>query len=293
MRMLLAAIEEVGYCVAPVPLVPTVAALQVLHNVGAPVRQLCDGATAAFVVTSGEHGWVVDDVLPTVHMSSVTGAVGAVAGAPVADVLVVLARDAATGEPLLGTVLGADAVVDALQSIDSTSTIGNVRFEHAEFTEVARGHVVAEAIGRAERVAQLAVAADSVGIANRALALSVSWASEREQFGRPIGSYQAVSHRCADMLIAAEGARSQVLSAAEDDPNDPDTRVAVDLATAAALDAAVAVAEGCIQVHGGIGFTWEHPAHLLLRRAHFNRVVHAQPDVLRDRAARLVLERVQ
>jgi acyl-CoA dehydrogenase len=119
--------------------------------------------------------------------------------------------------------------------------------------------------------------------------MAVDWAGERHQFGRAIGSFQAVSHRCADMLVALEGARSQVLAAADVDPDESD--VLVDLATAAALDAGVAAAEGALQIHGGIGFTWEHPVHLLLRRAQANAVLVGRADALRDRAAGELLQR--
>jgi alkylation response protein AidB-like acyl-CoA dehydrogenase len=119
--------------------------------------------------------------------------------------------------------------------------------------------------------------------------MAVGWAGERHQFGRAIGSFQAISHRCADMLVAVEGARSQVLAAADTDPEESD--VLVDLATAAALDAAVSVCEGALQIHGGIGFTWEHPIHLLLRRAQANAVLVGRADALRDRAARDLLSR--
>jgi acyl-CoA dehydrogenase len=117
----------------------------------------------------------------------------------------------------------------------------------------------------------------------------VAWAGEREQFGVPIGSFQAISHRCADMLVAVEGARSQVLAAAAlPGPDVADTHL-VDLAAATAFDAAITCAEGLIQIHGGIGFTWEHPAHLLLRRARANAISVTRADALRDRAARRLL----
>jgi alkylation response protein AidB-like acyl-CoA dehydrogenase len=87
------------------------------------------------------------------------------------------------------------------------------------------------------------------------------------------------------MLVAVEGARSQVLNAAG---SDVDSEYLVDLAAAAAFDAAVAAAEAAIQIHGGIGFTWEHPTHLLLRRAQANAVLVGRAEALRDRAARHV-----
>jgi alkylation response protein AidB-like acyl-CoA dehydrogenase len=117
--------------------------------------------------------------------------------------------------------------------------------------------------------------------------MSVEWAGERHQFGRPIGSFQAISHRCADILVALEGARSQVMAASEDDESD----YLVDLAAAAAFDAAVSATEGALQIHGGLGFTWEHPVHLLLRRAAANAVLVGRSEALRDRAAGAVLSR--
>jgi alkylation response protein AidB-like acyl-CoA dehydrogenase len=119
--------------------------------------------------------------------------------------------------------------------------------------------------------------------------MAVDWAGERHQFGRPIGSFQAVSHRCADMLVALEGARSQVLAAAEVDAEE--SEYLADLATAAALDAGVSAVEGALQIHGGVGFTWEHPIHLLLRRAQANAVLVGRAAALRDRAAGELLRR--
>ena len=159
-------------------------------------------------------------------------------------------------------------------------------FRQASAEVIADGDELRDGVRNARRQALLAVAADSVGVGSRALAMAVAWAGEREQFGRPIGSFQAISHRCADMLVALEGARSQVLNAAENDVNAADSEYLVDLAAAAAFDAAVFATEGAIQIHGGVGFTWEHPAHVLLRRAQANAVLVGRAESLRDRAAR-------
>ncbi|MDT5200550.1 MAG: hypothetical protein QOH34_2072, partial [Mycobacterium sp.] len=158
-----------------------------------------------------------------------------------------------------------------------------VTFSRAAGEVLADGTDVPAALCDAYRQAALAVAADSVGVGSRALAMAVDWARERHQFGRPIGSFQAVSHRCADMLVALEGARSQVLAAAEADLEE--SGYLAELAAAAAFDAGVAATEGALQIHGGIGFTWEHPIHLLLRRAQANAVLIGRADALRDRAA--------
>ncbi|MCD2113558.1 MULTISPECIES: acyl-CoA dehydrogenase family protein [Rhodococcus] len=292
LRMLCAAVEEVAFHLGPVALVPTAIALEVLVAAGAEedARRIIGGSPAAFVVPVGDRGWDTAD-LPVLRDGRLTGRVERVAGAPVAEVLVVLATDDATGEHVLLTLDRADASVTVQTSLDPTGTVGIVSFEDAAATVLVSGVDADAALESSFRVAELLVAADAVGVANRALAMAVDWAGQREQFGRPIGSYQAISHRCADMLVAAEGARGLVLAAADRSPQEPEEAAAVHLATAAALRSAVSNAEGCIQIHGGIGFTWEHPAHLLLRRAVADEARIARPEVLRDRAVGEVLAR--
>ena len=125
-----------------------------------------------------------------------------------------------------------------------------------------------EAVASLRRRALAAAAAEAVGVAQRALELGVEHAGEREQFGRRIGVYQAVSHRLADVFVAVEGARSLALWAAWAVEHDaPDAEPAVAAAKAEASEAAVLACEVAIQVHGGIGFTWEHPLHRFYKRA--------------------------
>ncbi|WP_280490245.1 acyl-CoA dehydrogenase family protein [Nocardia carnea] len=294
LRLLCAAVEESGYHLAPVPLVPTAVALQVLLAAGAGTAagRVIAGATAAFVAPVDDHGWTADSGLPVYDGGTVTGVVERVAGAPVADLLVVLATDAAGGELVLATVEPAAAAITVQNSIDITSTVGIVGFDAVPATMVCAGTAVADALAAARPVAQLLVAADSVGVANRALALAVEWAGSREQFGRAIGSFQAVSHKCANLLVDAEGARGQVLAATDRDLRDVDFAVVSDLAAAEALRVAVRASEECIQIHGGVGFTWEHTAHLLLRRSLANEAWLGRPDAMRDRAATELLARL-
>jgi alkylation response protein AidB-like acyl-CoA dehydrogenase len=225
--------------------------------------------------------------LPEWNGTALYGAIPVVAGAPSAEVLIVLARND-DGEVLVAVDTSAEGVtVAAHQPLDLTATIGAVTLTGATATVLADGSEVGPALCNARRQALLAVAADSIGVGSRALAMAVDWAGERHQFGRPIGSFQAVSHRCADILVALEGARSQVFAAAEIDGEE--SGYLVDLATAASLDAGVTAAEGALQIHGGVGFTWEHPIHLLLRRAQANAVLVGRADALRDRAGRELL----
>jgi acyl-CoA dehydrogenase len=293
-RLLYAAIEEAAKALAAVPLVPTVTALDVAVAVGAKAvaQRITAGACAAFAVPLHDAGWVTSGLeLPEWDGTRLNGVVPIVAGAPAAEVLLVLARTAGHDGEVLVTVAPGDPGVDvkAHQPLDLTATVGPLTLKEATGEVIADGADLRHAIRQARGHALLAVAADSVGVGARALAMSAEWACEREQFGRPIGSFQAISHRCADMLVALEGARSQIMVAAETEDDESD--YLVDLAAAAAFDAAVAATEGAVQIHGGLGFTWEHPVHLLLRRAAANAVSVGRAEALRDRAAGAVLSR--
>jgi len=131
-------------------------------------------------------------------------------------------------------------------------------------------------------------AAESVGVAERAMEMAVAYAKERKQFGRPIGAYQAVSHMCAQMLLEVEGARSAVLWAAWALDHEPETaEVATAVAKAYAGDAGRRVPRAALQVHGGIGFTWEHDLHLFLKRGEANAHTFGEGPEHRERIAEL------
>ncbi|MBA3653919.1 MAG: acyl-CoA dehydrogenase family protein, partial [Actinobacteria bacterium] len=132
--------------------------------------------------------------------------------------------------------------------------------------------------------AALVLSAEAVGLAAWCVDTAASYAKVREQFGRPIGQFQAVKHRCADMLVALELARGAVWDAAR-----APTAFTVAVATSLSVHAAVLCANGCIQVLGGVGFTWEHDAHLYLKRALSIQSLLGQPRVWRRRAAQLAL----
>jgi alkylation response protein AidB-like acyl-CoA dehydrogenase len=119
--------------------------------------------------------------------------------------------------------------------------------------------------------------------------MAVAYARDREQFGRPIGTYQAVSHRLVDMFVALESARSHAYHAAWAMSAGADVAaLAASQAKAAASDAAVACAQGAIQVHGGIGFTWEHDLHLYLKRARSGSAAWGTASTHRRRIADLI-----
>jgi alkylation response protein AidB-like acyl-CoA dehydrogenase len=137
-------------------------------------------------------------------------------------------------------------------------------------------------------------AAEMLGAAARALEMSVEYAKERVQFDRPIGSFQAVKHRCADMLVDVEGMRSAVYYAAWCiGAGHPDASVAASTAKTWCSDASRRVMASALQVHGGIGFTWEHDVHLYLKRAQLDQVSFGDATFHRARLASLLRPRVE
>ncbi|MBK5219792.1 MAG: acyl-CoA/acyl-ACP dehydrogenase [Thermoleophilia bacterium] len=136
----------------------------------------------------------------------------------------------------------------------------------------------------------VAIAAESTGIAQRTLEMAVEYAKDRQQFGRPIGAYQAVSHRCAQMLLETENSRSAVYGAAWAADADPEALpLAASMAKAYASDAGWRVPDASIQVHGGIGFTWEHDLHFFLKRGRSNAALFGDAKWHRERVADAVL----
>ncbi|MCW2866681.1 MAG: mmgC13 [Marmoricola sp.] len=138
--------------------------------------------------------------------------------------------------------------------------------------------------------AAVLTAADALGIGERLLAMTVDYAKVREQFGRPIGSFQVVKHKAADMLKALKGVRAATYYAAMAlDAGLPDASTATSVAKAFASEMVPAIAGEALQTHGGIGFTWEHDLHLYLRRAKLDEVLHGDAGFHHDRVATLSL----
>jgi alkylation response protein AidB-like acyl-CoA dehydrogenase len=138
----------------------------------------------------------------------------------------------------------------------------------------------------------VALAAESTGIAQRTMEMAVEYAKDRQQFGRPIGAYQAVSHRCAQMLLETENSRSAVYGAAWAADAEPESlHLAASMAKAYAGDAGWRVPDASIQVHGGIGFTWEHDLHFFLKRGRSNAAIFGDSKWHRERVADAVLAR--
>jgi alkylation response protein AidB-like acyl-CoA dehydrogenase len=184
----------------------------------------------------------------------------------------------------------AGLTVTAEPSIDLTRRLHSVRFEGVQVaaadTLPAEGPDYYPVFFRI----CVAIAAESTGIAQRTMEMAVSYAKDRRQFGRPIGAYQAVSHRCAQMLLETENSRSAVYGAAWAADAEPESLpLAASMAKAYASDAGWRVPDASIQVHGGIGFTWEHDLHFFLKRGRANAASFGGARWHRDRVADLIL----
>jgi alkylation response protein AidB-like acyl-CoA dehydrogenase len=182
---------------------------------------------------------------------------------------------------------GAEGVtVIAEPSIDLTRRLSSVRFEGvrvaAENSMPAEG---AEYFAVFHRLC-VALAAESTGIAQRTMEMAVEYAKDRKQFDRPIGAYQAVSHRCAQMLLETENSRSAFYGAAWAADAEPESlHLAASIAKAYSSDAGWRVPDASIQVHGGIGFTWEHDLHFFLKRGKQNAAMFGDAKWHRERVA--------
>ncbi len=218
------------------------------------------------------------------------GVSGFVLDAPGADHLVVVARGP---EGLLVCVVdAAAATITPIAATDQTRRLATVSFDAVV---VPAGRVVAlggEAdapVARLQSVAAFAMACDALGAAARATQESAEYAKVRRQFGRPIGSFQAIKHMCADMAVAVETGRAAVGLALDELVTGDAPTAAVSTAKAYVGDAAVRVCTDAVQAHGGIGFTWEHDAHLWLKRALLDRALFGSSSWHRRRVADAVL----
>jgi alkylation response protein AidB-like acyl-CoA dehydrogenase len=217
-----------------------------------------------------------------------SGTVTGVAGALAADVLLV----PGDGVPLRLYAVDATAagVTRApLVSLDATRPLADVTLDNVPGRPVATGEAASRAVAAALTAGAGVLASELFGVAEQCLGMTVTYVKERHQFARPVGSFQALKHRLADVWVAVTQARAAARYAAAClSTGDPDTPVAVALAKAACGEAAVLAAQECVQLHGGIGFTWEHPAHLLLKRAKSGSMALGTPDRHRAALAALV-----
>jgi 3-oxochol-4-en-24-oyl-CoA dehydrogenase len=242
-------VEQFGRAVAPGPFVPTVIASAVIAAAGPPDLQarllpgLASGSTIGAVALRGD---VTDG----------TGNAGIAASGHLADVLLVAQGD----DVLVVETAGGGVKTEVPANLDPTRRIARVTLTSAPATVLPGAARVLTDLSR------LLFAAETTGVAREVTEQAAEYAKVREQFGRPIATFQAVKHHCANMLVAAELATAAVWDAARAGEGDQLTYTAA-IAATLAVPAGVQNAQVNIQVHGGIGFTWEHDAHLYLRRA--------------------------
>jgi alkylation response protein AidB-like acyl-CoA dehydrogenase len=288
--------EEIGRSVAPVPFLGSaVIATTALVELGEAelLARLASGTTTAALAVPFESG-PGERPEPTVRLggpakgdpdgtSRLTGSVKGVADALPADLLLV----PADGVPYGLYLVAADAeglTRTPVISLDMTRQLADLELDGVPARLLAGG-----AVADALRAGAGMLAAEQVGLADRALEITLAYVKQRYQFARPVGSFQALKHRFADWWVAVTQARAASRYAAAClATDDPDVAVAVALAKSACSDTAVLAGQEMIQLHGGIGFTWEHPAHLYLKRAKSSALALGTADRHRASLADLV-----
>ena len=294
------AVEELGARLACGPVFGTVflAIPALVAASSGPARdellgELVEGTRTAAFAVPGPGGLPSSREAVTVTASgdTVTGTVERVVDAGAADVLLV----AANGPDGVGLyavdAAGSGVERTPLATLDLTRPQANVRFTDAPARLIAGPDDAARVIDHALQVGAALLAVEQVGAAQHLLDLSVEYAKSRLQFGRPIGSFQAVKHRLADVLVDVEHARSTAYHAVwalADGSDDP--ALATSIAQAVCSAALSHVATDTIQVHGGIGFTWEHQAHLYFKRAATDAALLGNAEQHRSRVAAMVLD---
>lgn len=288
--------QEIGRRVAPVPFLPSLLALGALSGAAdecggddprltAWGTALSAGDAVGCVAWSARPGAVeVSEPARAGDRPLLSGRPDPVLYGPSASVAVVVTDDA-----LYAVDLGATGRPAPVSAMDRTRELGWLDLDRTPAIYLGGRPAVARLLDRAVTGA----AAEMLGAAERVLEMTVDYARDRIQFGRPIGSFQAVKHRLADALVDVEGMRSAVYYAAWcTSCTDPDASLAASMAKAWCSDASRRVMASGLQVHGGIGFTWEHDTHLYLKRAQLDQVSFGDANWHRDRIAGILRRRM-
>ncbi|MCW2829409.1 MAG: acrC8 [Aeromicrobium sp.] len=288
---------ELGRAVVPGPFFSSVVlAGSALALCGDDVAQaahlpgIADGSTVAtLAVAEADGSWSTDDLTTEAVRGAdgwtVTGSKSLVPDGASAD-LVIVAASTPDGPSLFAVQAGSGVTATPLRTLDITRPIARVDFEGAAATPVGAPGSAAAILDAVRDRATAALAAEQVGAARACLEMSVSYAIDRVQFGRQIGSFQAVKHKCADMFAKIElasAAVTEALRSVDGLPDAPPVGVSAAVAHSVASEAFMFAAMENIQVHGGIGFTWEHPAHLYFRRAKADQLMFGGPLAYHER----------
>lgn len=287
--------EELGRSVAGTPFLSSgVIATALASAVGADALVAALASGQATVAVAMALSTAPDGTFPgTVRheRGALTGTVRSVADAHVADQLIVPALGV-DGPALFLLDTGAAQRMPVV-SLDLTRPLSDVTFDAVPGELLASGAAAESALTSALVIGSALLASEQIGLADRCLELTVAYLKTRYQFGRPLGSFQALKHRAADLWAGIAQARAVARYAAAcvadgDAGGGADAAVAASLAQAYCAPIAVKAAEECVQLHGGIGFTWEHPAHLFLKRAKADAIALGTAGEHRIRLAALV-----
>ncbi|MDF5752150.1 acyl-CoA dehydrogenase family protein [Spongiactinospora sp. TRM90649] len=284
-------LEELGRAVAPVPyLTSAVVGTTALLASPAPaagdlLSELAAGRRTVALVLPLDAGPGAARFDVRAEDDGLRGRVANVAGAAEADVLLVPVRTAEGVE--LRAVPAMAARVEPVSSLDMSRQLADVSLSGVSGDLVAPAGAGRSAIGDALLTGAALLASEQLGLAQRCLDTTVEYVRTRRQFGRAIGGFQAVKHRLADLYVEVESMRAAARHAATA-THDAERPVAALVARAFCGTAAVRVAEEAVQLHGGIGMTWEHPLHLYLKRAKADQVTFGTPGSLHAELARLI-----
>lgn len=224
----------------------------------------------------GQDGWTLD------------GTITHLLGGATADIVVTTA-DTPDGRRLFAFRTGPRTTRSSRTVLDPTRGQADITLEKCPALALTAPANTPTATARLQDLATLAVACENTGVVDQLVETTVAYTRTRHQFGRPIGSFQAIKHRLADLLVLLERARSASRYAAAVYAEDPDSAgVAIAVAGAVCTEAAVTAAAEAVQLHGGVGFTWEHPAHSYYRRALGNEAAHGDARTHRARLAALL-----
>ncbi|MEP6624601.1 MAG: acyl-CoA dehydrogenase [Acidimicrobiia bacterium] len=300
--------EELGRAIAPGPLfatlsqfVPLVLELGTDHQVDAILGPVADGARAGTVAIAEKSGVTDPECTSTIATPTSDGyrldGTKYLVFEPATDgLMIVIARtpDTTGGDGIGAFVVPvAETRAEPIDAMDPSRILATVGIDGvtvpADRVLGPPGPATAAAIRRSVETATVAVALDAVGAAQQVFDISLDYVKQREQFGVPVGSFQAIKHKFADMLMLLERARSLAYFAALTIADDDDRRaLATAMAKSAAGDAVARIAKEAIQVHGGIGYTWESDVHLYVRRLQSDAVLFGNGDHHRQTVADLI-----
>jgi alkylation response protein AidB-like acyl-CoA dehydrogenase len=286
--------EQIGRHLVAAPFLSTIVTLRALSHPGARAfpesakwrQALAEGTAIGCVAFAPDSGTLQVDTDGDGDGDGVrlSGNVGPTLYAPSADVALVL-----TGDAVFAVDLAVHGRPEPLSAMDRTRELGSLEFKMTPARRIGDDDVASSLLDRAAT----GCSAEMLGAADHVLAMTVAYAKDRIQFGKPIGSFQAIKHKLADALVDVEGMRSTVYYAAWcAAADDRERSLAASMAKSWCSDASRRVMGAGLQVHGGIGFTWEHDMHLFVKRAQLDQVSFGDGAFHRDRIAGILHARL-